>query len=316
MDTLIHASIDAQQLVFETLLLPVMLALGLDHRLEDGYAAAGWLLLGVLQVLLIASVLRGLERWKPAESQPDRAARRADVLYTLLHRLGVVRVALYFTLVPLLDGLLAQARLWGFAPPAIDAWWPALSQHALLSFVVYLVVFDFFEYLYHRAQHAFNPWWALHALHHSQRQLSCWSDDRNHLLDDVIHAAAFAVLAWVLGVPPAQFMALVVVTELLESLSHTNVQLRFGPLRWVLVSPVFHRRHHAIGVGHESSGPGSLGGCNFGVLFPVWDVLFGTADFRAEPVATGIRDQLEGREYGRGVLAQQWLGLRRLFGGR
>jgi sterol desaturase/sphingolipid hydroxylase (fatty acid hydroxylase superfamily) len=85
----------------------------------------------------------------------------------------------------------------------------------------------------------------------------------------------------------------------------------------LLVSPRFHRQHHAIGVGHESHGPGSLGGCNFAVLLPVWDLLFGTARFDGRYEPTGIRDQLpeQGlRDYGEGFWAQQWLGVLRLFG--
>jgi hypothetical protein len=45
----------------------------------------------------------------------------------------------------------------------------------------------------------------------------------------------------------------------------------------------------------------------------VWDVLFGTARFDDRFDATGIRDQLQGRDYGRGFWAQQWLGLTRMF---
>ena len=56
-----------------------------------------------------------------------------------------------------------------------------------------------------------------------------------------------------------------------------------------------------------------LGGCNFGVLLPWWDMLFGTADFQPGYAATGVRDQTEqGRDYGRGFWAQQWRGLQRL----
>jgi sterol desaturase/sphingolipid hydroxylase (fatty acid hydroxylase superfamily) len=58
-----------------------------------------------------------------------------------------------------------------------------------------------------------------------------------------------------------------------------------------------------------------LGGCNFGVLLPWWDVLFGTANFELRYDPTGVRDQVEqGRDYGRGFWRQQWLGLRRLLG--
>ena len=85
----------------------------------------------------------------------------------------------------------------------------------------------------------------------------------------------------------------------------------------LLVSPRFHRFHHGIGVGHEGTRPQALGGCNFAVLFPFWDVLFGTARFDTPKVATGIRDQLPaygGRDYGQGFWAQQRLGLLRLIG--
>ena len=71
--------------------------------------------------------------------------------------------------------------------------------------------------------------------------------------------------------------------------------------------------HHAIGIGHESKGQGTLGGCNFAVLFPIWDIIFRTANFTPRFEATGVRDQLAGRDYGRGFWAQQWLGLKRMF---
>jgi sterol desaturase/sphingolipid hydroxylase (fatty acid hydroxylase superfamily) len=56
-----------------------------------------------------------------------------------------------------------------------------------------------------------------------------------------------------------------------------------------------------------------LGGHNFGVLLPWWDMLFGTANFRSGCGPTGVRDQVEqGRRYGEGFWSQQWLGLQRL----
>jgi sterol desaturase/sphingolipid hydroxylase (fatty acid hydroxylase superfamily) len=96
--------------------------------------------------------------------------------------------------------------------------------------------------------------------------------------------------------------------------------MSFGPvLGRLLVSPAYHRLHHRIGLGHESAGPGSLGGHNFAVLFPLWDHLFGTARHDGRYEATGIRDQLPaegahpaGRDYGQGFWSQQWLGLKRL----
>ena len=70
-----------------------------------------------------------------------------------------------------------------------------------------------------------------------------------------------------------------------------------------------------MGLGHESAGAGSLGGHNFAVLFPLWDMLFGTANFEQRYDPTGVRDQVEqGRDYGQGFWAQQWRGCLRLLG--
>lgn len=304
----------AQQAVFEGLLQPVMVALGMQNLLAEGFNAAGWLLVGLGQLLVMLTLLRGLERWRPVEPVTDRAAVRTDIAYTLIHRLGLVRVLLFLGLGPVWDGLLGELRLLGFAPPALDQLWPGVTDVALVSFLLYLLLFDFVDYWYHRASHQFNWWWALHAVHHSQRQMTCWTDNRNHLADDLIRDSVFVLVALLAGVPPAQFMLLVAATQLFESLSHANLRLDFGPLKWLLVSPAFHRTHHAVGIGHESAGRGTLGGHNFAVLFPVWDIVFGTARFGATPEPTGIRDQLEGRDYGRGFWDQQWLGLKRLAG--
>ena len=64
-----------------------------------------------------------------------------------------------------------------------------------------------------------------------------------------------------------------------------------------------------------SVGAYKLGGHNFGVLLPWWDMLFGTANFELRYDPTGIRDQVEKqRDYGSGFWSQQWLGMKRWFG--
>ncbi|MES2886459.1 MAG: sterol desaturase family protein [Pseudomonadota bacterium] len=311
-----------QQGLFEAVVQPVVFDLGFGNLLEDAFEATGWLLVGVIQLVLMVLVLRTLERWRPVEAVTDPRAVRLDVLYTLLHRLGLFRLVLFFGLDPLWDELFGQARLWGVPSWHLDAalapWWPGVTNTAWFAFLAYLLVFDFVDYWLHRAQHQWHWWWGLHALHHSQRQMTLWSDNRNHLLDDLIRDSVFVLLARWIGIPPGQFVALVACSQLVESLSHANLRLWFGSVfERVLVSPRFHRLHHSIGLGHESNGQGSLGGHNFAVLFPVWDVLFGTANFEQRYDPTGIRDQLPeegGRDYGQGFWSQQWHGLKRVLG--
>jgi sterol desaturase/sphingolipid hydroxylase (fatty acid hydroxylase superfamily) len=325
-DPLLQTFIDGfhrvQEALFESVIQPVVFALGFGNLLEDGYNATGWLLVGLLQLGVMLVVFRSLERWRPVEPVTDRRAVRVDVLYTLLHRLGFFRLALFFAVDPLWDLLFGTMSLHGLSSWQLDEalapLWPGLTDTAWFAFLSYLVVLDFIDYWLHRGQHQFAWWWGLHSLHHSQRQMTMWSDNRNHLLDDLIRDSILVIAARLIGIAPGQFVAVVACTQLLESLSHANVRMWFGPVfERVLVSPRFHRLHHSIGAGHESAGRGTLGGHNFAVLFPVWDLLFRTADFSERYDPTGIRDQLPeegGRDYGRGFWAQQWLGLRRMVG--
>ncbi|ANA34599.1 sterol desaturase family protein [Ralstonia mannitolilytica] len=311
----------AQDLLFQHVVMPLTYAIGLGGYVEDAYPGTEWLLMGLVQIAVLLLVFRPLERWRPVEPMHDRKAVRADVIYTLFHRLGFFPLLMFFTLQPLIDALDGELRFWGWAHLNVEDWWPGVTSIAIVSFLVYLVLFDLLDYWYHRLSHKFHWWWSLHALHHSQQQMTLWSDDRNHIIDDVLRGAVFAIAALVIGVEPSQYVLLVAISQLLQSLQHANVRLHFGWLgERLLISPRFHRLHHAIGLGHEVPGkPGVLGGCNFGVLFPWWDMLFGTAVFSPEYHATGIRDQLpapqgRSRDYGRGVLRQQWLGIKRLFG--
>ena len=140
--------------------------------------------------------------------------------------------------------------------------------------------------------------------------MTFWNDDCNHLLDDLIACAWLALIALAIGVPPEQFVAIVWLTRFVESLSHANVRFDFGrygePL---LVSPRFHRTHHAIGAGHD----GRCYGCNFATLFPVWDIVSGTANFSYRGTATGVAGQLTGLDYGETFLAQQRLAMVRMM---
>jgi sterol desaturase/sphingolipid hydroxylase (fatty acid hydroxylase superfamily) len=301
-----------QQTLFESVMQPLLFGLGMGNLLEDGFVATGWLLVGLLQIAIMLTLFRALERWRPVEALVDHAAVRVDVVYTLVHRLGLFRVALFFTVEPLWTDLVGALRVAGLPAVSLDNLWPGVTDIAWVSFGLYLLLFDAVHYGLHRAQHRFGWWWQLHALHHSQRQMTLWSDNRNHLLDDLLVDSAVVIVALGVGIAPAQFVGVVAVTQLLESLSHANLRTDFGPLLGrLVVSPRFHRQHHAIA---EWQGTGTPGGHNFGVLFPVWDLLFGTAQFDGRYGPTGVPDQLQGRDYGRGFWAQQWLGLARLVG--
>lgn len=306
----------AQQWLFESAVQPAMFALGMGNLLEDGYDATAWFMVGVIQVLILLAIVGPLQRWRPVEPVLDRATIRTDVLYTLIHRLGLFRIALFFTLDPWFDEAFGALRTAGYGTFHLDQLWPGVTDNALVSFAIYLAVFDFVAYWTHRGQHQIEWWWRLHSLHHAQRQMTMWSDNRNHLLDDILVDSIVVLVAQLIGVAPGQFIAIVAFTQLSESFQHANVRMWFGQVGERLwISPRFHRLHHSIGIGHESHGPKTLGGHNFGVLLPWWDMLFRTVNFEQRYDPTGIRDQVEAnRDYGKGFWSQQWLGLKRLVG--
>lgn len=306
----------AQQWLFETAIQPLLFHAGFGGMIEDAYTGTMWLLIGLLEIVLLIVVFGTLQKLRPAEPVVDRAQIRIDIIYTLIHRLGIFKLVLFFSIEPLWNELFGQAHILGFSPLHLDELWPGVTDIAWVSLIMYVLIFDFVEYVYHRAQHRYAWFWALHAVHHSQRQMTMWSDNRNHLLDSFIRDAVLVLVSQLIGVPPAQFVLIVVFTQLVESLSHANVRMSFGT--WgdrILVSPMFHRFHHSIAYDESTAGPAH--GHNFSVLFPVWDLLFGTAKFNTGYVPTGVHDQqaAEGsRDYGQSFWSQQVLGIRRMFG--
>lgn len=265
----------------ENALLPLLYRFDL---MEWGDVAFNWALFaiyGVVQVAVTLAICLPLERWRPVETWPDHKAVGVDILYTLLSRIGVlplVSFVLFYQAQVALNGWLADH---GWVPPTLERLFPFLMGRHVLTFVLYAVILDFGEYWRHRLSHRFGWWWALHSLHHAQRQMTFWSDDRNHVLDEVISVLWSMAIGLLIGIPPLQFPLLVLLLRFLESLSHANARLSFGRLgERLLISPRFHRAHHGVlAAGQQSA--------NYGAILPWWDMLFRTADFDRAYVRTG-----------------------------
>jgi sterol desaturase/sphingolipid hydroxylase (fatty acid hydroxylase superfamily) len=309
MNSLVTWYSNIQEWMMQNIVLPTLYATnGMGHA-DDAVTGLDWFLLGLIQVIVIALVFKPIENLIPAEDASKHSKKNlqiSDVFYTLIHRLGIFKLVLFFAFADVFFWFEAQLHDVGYKQLNVENWIPGITSIPLISFVIYLVIIDFFEYAYHRSSHKLNWWWQLHALHHSQQYMTVWSDNRNHVLDDLMHAAFFAVLALMIGVEPIQFLWIIALGQLVQSWQHGNLNLDHGWFKYVLISPKFHRLHHAVGMGHEVEGrPGVLGGCNFGVLFPWWDMALGTARFSQEVHPTGVR----GLTVSNNPLRHQWHGL-------
>ncbi len=301
-----------QDLVFQGVVSPILYDLGFAHRLEEAYTATGAALAAAVGLVALRLLLIPLERLWPVEARGPARAVAADVAYTLIHRLGFFGLLVFALTDPAEIALQRAALAFGFDGGTLTDAVPWLRETPAAALAVCLVATDFTLYWIHRAQHASAVWWSLHALHHSQRHMTMWTDDRQHLLDSLVIALVLIAVGTIVGTPPASYAWVGVLTGLVEGLSHANLRLDFGPVGGrLLVSPRYHRTHHALVEPGPGPGPGPRlpRYSNFATLFPVWDWLFGTADFRRDDYRpTGIVND----PFGDGLIRQQIAGLRQL----
>jgi sterol desaturase/sphingolipid hydroxylase (fatty acid hydroxylase superfamily) len=88
----------------------------------------------VLQIFVLLAILGPLEPWRPTERWTNRMAVSSDMTYTLLNRLGLVPLAMFFALVPIVDGFDGWLRMQGFIPPNLEVWFPWLRAHPFAAF--------------------------------------------------------------------------------------------------------------------------------------------------------------------------------------
>jgi sterol desaturase/sphingolipid hydroxylase (fatty acid hydroxylase superfamily) len=133
--------------------------------------------------------------------------------------------------------------------------------------VLYLLISDLIMYGTHRLFHG-RRLWAFHAVHHSSEDVEWISGSRFHPVDLVFHSVIADVVPLLLGIPMDVLVWLVPFIVGTSALVHANLNWTFGPFRYLLASPVFHRWHH--------TSPKQGGNRNFAGTFPFIDLLFGT----------------------------------------
>lgn len=139
---------------------------------------------------------------------------------------------------------------------------PAWVQALLL-----ILAGDFFSYWQHRLFHR-PALWKFHAIHHSSPALDWLAAVRVHPVNEVAARLFQLVPLFLLGFQLKVLAAYAPLLTLYAIFVHANVPWDFGPLRYVIATPKFHRWHHTS----EAEGLDK----NFGGLLPLWDLVFGT----------------------------------------
>jgi sterol desaturase/sphingolipid hydroxylase (fatty acid hydroxylase superfamily) len=141
----------------------------------------------------------------------------------------------------------------GFGPVAAQPRWLIALEMFLLG--------DLIGYWLHRCFHH-RFLWRFHAVHHSSTRLDWLSALRVHPVNDVVSKLVPAALLATLGFPGAMLAGYLAFLAFYALLLHANLDWSFGPLRYVIASPLFHRWHHT----REHQGLNT----NFAPLFPFY----------------------------------------------
>lgn len=169
-----------------------------------------------------------------------------------------------------LDFLLAPV----IAIMAVAGWESGLPFWIQLA--VGVPAIDAASYGLHRLFHASPALWRLHALHHADPGLDISTTVRHHPGESLVMALAIAVFGTAIGLPAMVVGIYASLSLAVQLLAHANVNLPkslASSLGWLIVTPSLHRVHH-------SRHPADLA-ANYGLVFSVWDRLFGT--YRREP---------------------------------
>ena len=229
---------------------------GVARSFDDGrFQLAGPVVLGFVLAVCV------LEQLRPAQRRPLFArGHLLDFCYAMFYALLVV--PLIVLLGAGFSDLLARLAPWLVLPrvPGVPGWcFVALAVLAI----------DAVDWLTHLANHRLMALWRLHAVHHSQEELSILTTYRAHPL---VHVSFLLSAIPILAVEDNTATPAVVLTvyACLGALPHANVRWTYGPVGRILISPAYHRIHHSATERLD---------INLGTVFAIWDALSRRAVF-------------------------------------
>jgi sterol desaturase/sphingolipid hydroxylase (fatty acid hydroxylase superfamily) len=164
-----------------------------------------------------------------------------------------------------------------------------------------IVLFDCWQYWWHRFNHRVPLLWRFHAVHHADAEMDASSGVRFHTGEIVLSFLARLAVLPLLGVTLPELLLYETLSLPVILFHHSNLRISEGAdrwLRWLIVTPRMHYVHHSRWQPETDS--------NYTSLLSVWDRLFGSFRLRDKPseISLGL-DGYQEREWRRlpGLLA-------------
>jgi sterol desaturase/sphingolipid hydroxylase (fatty acid hydroxylase superfamily) len=153
---------------------------------------------------------------------------------------------------------------------------PVFNLHDALPlwarFIVFFIVIDFLQWFAHLLLHRSNFFWQFHKIHHAQETLGFASTRHFHFGEYLLLKPAFWIPFTIFGFRIAEDGNYIVwyiwIAYTLTFLSHCNIKLNWGFLKYIFITPETHYWHHSRNI------PGKYG-VNYASSLVIWDLLFG-----------------------------------------
>ncbi|MGQ7270505.1 sterol desaturase family protein [Marinobacter nauticus] len=166
------------------------------------------------------------------------------------------------------------------------------SMPLWLQVVLLILVADFVLYWEHRVFHEVRRLWLFHAVHHSVETMDWLAGSRAHVVQIFIERGLVMLALYLLGASKEALDIYVTFAALQAIIIHSNLNVPWGPLKYLLVTPQFHHWHHS------SEKPAI--DTNYSAHTVLFDRLFGTYHFPKAhwPAEYGTTQKLPGSYLG------------------
>ena len=207
---------------------------------------------------VLVAIFELCERLRPAREVNRFVDLKLDLL-SFAFALAVNRISGY-----------CIKNIFGFQLPLFMQAWSdfIVTVPSAVKIIIAIFLADFVIYWIHRAQHRTNVLWRTHAWHHSIEQMYWFAGFRTSFFHSFIYNIPQVVIPITLfQLSPAEAGIGYSIALLIQFWEHTNLKVNIGPLKYLIITPEYHRVHHSATVNR---------GLNLGTTFVLWDKWFGT----------------------------------------
>ena len=148
-----------------------------------------------------------------------------------------------------------------------------------------ILILDFFIYIWHLLTHELPFLWRFHRVHHSDLNMDVTTANRFHLGEFLFTGVIRLAVIYTFGIGLTAYILFEILVNLSIQYHHSSIRAPAWLERWwviLFVPPFLHRIHHSVRIRERDS--------NYGVIFSIWDRMFGTliTEVEQEKIVIGI----------------------------